>query len=515
MEKLLGPLSEQRKKNMDSQSSKNITRFALWQFFSTVAAVLLLGSVWISLSDKNKEEAYNAPLQQALSLISDSQEIIRPSQSLNVEFEKHVQAILTSMTVLVEDKTSLSAALNVRLGELKTDMETVLTEKENGVALWSKLGNINKLLGSKTNSVPAKDFLSALQQWAAVFQGLTGDTPRTWGQIIESHPAWTRVMSSLQTLQDESQSTNSKNAKAAKEILSMLTASAPMTAIEMHSQALEKLLQARSRLEKNLSQPFTAEEVASARPWGWHRLGYPSDPGQGLLIVAGLLLVSLVLGWSGRPRLIGQAKHSENAPTPQTRQDLLAHKEWLGLLLHQREEAESALAHLLEAGNKLGEVMLQSHEPLFQLIWQAQNQSPIETHEQHHLKKALIAQTQLHEEVQRLQEKLINVHLQFCQGTHQDNLMYDLAYLADAFKGLLESTEQIGHLLQKGVQPATNAIERPQPDDQFAERLDAWRTQLREVTRELNEAQTLLEKSLKTVQHEEPRASVFDLDLAR
>ncbi len=38
---------------------------------------------------------------------------------------------------------------------------------------------------------------------------------------------------------------------------------------------------------------------------------------------------------------------------------------------------------------------------------------------------------------------------------------------------------------------------------------------IREVTRQMNEAQTLLGKSLKMVQHEEPRASVFGPDVTR
>ncbi len=500
---------------MVSQPSKNITRIAFWQVVCTVAALLLLGSVWIALSEKNKEAATTSPLQQVLSWTADAQDLIRPSQALNTEFEKHLQAALQNLSVWVDDNSPLPPALKVKLSGYKTEMETLLAEKGNVMGLGTQLGGTTKLQGIKTNSVAGKDFLSALQQWTVLFQGVTETSPPTWEHITQSQAAWMRVASSLQTLQQEAQSANAKNAKIANELLSVLKSVAAWPAIESHAQALDKLLQARARLEQGLSQQLSAEEAAVTRPFGWHRLGYPADPLQGLWIAAGLLLASLTLGWSVRTRPIMEAKASDNTSPPQTRQDLLAHKEWLGLLLHQREEAELALAHLVEAGNKLGEVMLESHEPLFQLIWEAKNQAPIETHEQNHLKQASVVQTQLHEEVQRLQEKLINVHLQFCQGSHQDNLMYDLAYLADAFKGLIGTTEQISRILQQGAQPAADATSRPQPDEKFAERLDAWRAQLREVTRQMNEAQTLLGKSLKMVQHEEPRASVFGPDVTR
>lgn len=484
------------------------SRLGLWQTLCTLATLLIVGSVWIAQSTRNQLSSTTSPLGQTLSLMATSQALVQPTQALNADFDQSLQATLQSVTTLVDAPAPLPPVLKTKLGALKTELAALQVETEKAAQTLLKPAGMIKLLNGKSSTTASKALLPALQQWASTVPD-AADTAPTWAQLTQSQTAWTQVMSAVQTLQAEAQNSSSKNVKLAKDVLASFATVAPLHAMEAHTQVLDTLLQAHNQLVKSLSQPLTSEELAAAHPWDWRRLGYPAEPTQGLLLAAGLLLFNLALGHVARQAVLTEKAPSSDTHGPVPAQDLLAHRQWLSLLLHQREEAESAMAHLLEASDKLGQVQLESHVPLFQLIWQAQSQTPTLTHEQQHLQQASSAQRLLQEEVQRLQEKLINVHLQFCQGAHQDNLMYDLAYLSEAVKGLQASAEQVSQILNQGAHPPADAAQRPQPDQAFAERLDAWRAQLRDVKRQLNEAQSLLEKSLKNVAREESPASVF------
>ena len=482
-------------------------RWAMWQLVCTLGALLILISVWVAHDNASATAATDSPTHPVLSAWIQAQELLPADQTLNAGYDTRLQDTLEKLSVLADEKSTPNDALLSRLRQVKAALQALQTAKDQAAKDMVSPTRVTPVLQNKASSAAGKELWTALNTWTRSLQGATELSQSDWTQLSESQAAWATVTAAWPALEDEVQRAASKSVKGPKEFMASLTAALPPASLEAHTQALHALLQARTQLEQSLTPPPTAQELAAARPWNWRRLGFPAAPQQGLLWATVLLVASLACGWAARRFAPRVTASPTDLPPTVSAQDRLAHKQWLSLLLHQREEAESALAHLQAAGDQLGEVLLASHEPLFQLIWQAQTQTPTLTHAQAHLQQASAAHHLLLDDVQRLTEKLVNVHLQFCQGTHQDNLMYDLAYLAEAFKGLQTATEQLGHILAQGAQPV--AEPGPRPDQAFAERLDAWRAQLHQVTRQLHEAQASLEKSLKNATDEAPRASVF------
>lgn len=199
----------------------------------------------------------------------------------------------------------------------------------------------------------------------------------------------------------------------------------------------------------------------------WHP-PYPIDLPLSLVVAAMLTLASSVL-WHLFAR--------------QVRQEAMAgRKQWLKLLLVQRQEVETALQKLVASHTHVSEVIAASDQPRLQEIWTDVASHARDVHSEQ-LASALAMQASLSAGLEDLSGHMRGLQIQFSQGAHQNQLIYQLHDVLSSFETLISQSNTAWSQLSKlqAHQPHALAGQDMQPEQQF----EAWRQNLRALQKQL------------------------------
>ena len=214
----------------------------------------------------------------------------------------------------------------------------------------------------------------------------------------------------------------------------------------------------------------------------WH-VAYPVDWAASL--VTALVLVILMGGlW----QLQG---------TQVLQEERMARKQWLKLLMVQRQEVEAALHQLLATHERVTQVISESDQPQLQQIWTdvvlhahrvdaERMSSPLEA--------ALSNQASLNEDMAQLAQQMRNLQIQFSQGAHQSQLMYRLHDVLASLQYLLAQSESTWLNLSqaRADQLAHRQASNTPADAQF----EAWRHNMRLLQKQLRAVEQSLRSGL-------------------
>jgi hypothetical protein len=214
----------------------------------------------------------------------------------------------------------------------------------------------------------------------------------------------------------------------------------------------------------------------------WH-LAYAVDWAPSLVLA---LLLGVVMG--GLWQLHG---------TQVLREERMARKQWLKLLMVQRQEVEAALHQLLATHASVTQVISESDQPQLQQIWTdvvlhahrvdaERLSSPLEA--------ALSSQASLNADMEQLAQQMRNLQIQFSQGAHQSQLMYRLHDVLTSLQSLLAQSQSTWLSLSqaRADQLAHRQASNIPADTQF----DAWRHNMRLLQKQLRAVEQSLRSGL-------------------
>lgn len=212
----------------------------------------------------------------------------------------------------------------------------------------------------------------------------------------------------------------------------------------------------------------------------WH-LPYPLDLPSSLSVAIMLTLSS----WGFWHFFSRQALRDEQA----------SRKKWLMLLLVQRQEVETALNELTAAHTKVSEVISESDQPRLQQIWTDVVMHAKRTHADQlttPLASAMSTQSSLTTGLQTLTEDLRNLQIQFNQGAHQNQLIYQMHEALTTLHMLIGQSNTAWENLSRAYSDRQNHLlsQDTTPEQQF----ETWRQHLRALQKRLR----LIEQSLRT-----------------
>jgi uncharacterized protein YoxC len=146
-----------------------------------------------------------------------------------------------------------------------------------------------------------------------------------------------------------------------------------------------------------------------------------------------------------------------------------------------------------------------------QLALSTPAESPPKTMEAQAWNSALRMQSELESDLNLLREKLLNIHLQFCNGQTHENLVYDLAFTTEAVQTVFNTARDLGRsvaLLKDNLQQVEVAR-----DSQVVESVMAQVNGLRNSTKRIALSLQELSGRLQVAVEDVPEGRRFEADL--
>jgi 3-dehydroquinate dehydratase len=178
-------------------------------------------------------------------------------------------------------------------------------------------------------------------------------------------------------------------------------------------------------------------------------------------------------------------------------EERMSRKQWLKLLIVQRQEIETALLQLLATHTSVTQVISESDQPQLQQIWTdvvlhahrldaERLSSPLEA--------ALSSQASLNAEMEQLAQQMLNLQIQFSQGAHQSQLVHRLHEVLASLKSLLVQSQSTWQSLSqaRADQLAHRQATNIPADAQF----EAWRHSMRLLQKQLRAVEQSLRSGL-------------------
>jgi hypothetical protein len=120
-------------------------------------------------------------------------------------------------------------------------------------------------------------------------------------------------------------------------------------------------------------------------------------------------------------------------------------------------------------------------------------------------------QTEIESDLNLLREKLLNIHLQFCNGQTHENLVYDLAFTTEAIQTVCGTAQDLGRsvaVLKDNLQQ----VEVPNDDQELVAliaQVNGLRTTAKRIALSLQDLSGRLQVSVEDV----PKGRRFEADL--
>lgn len=198
------------------------------------------------------------------------------------------------------------------------------------------------------------------------------------------------------------------------------------------------------------------------------------------LVVALVLGLGSVLFWELDTH---QSTHSEQA----------GQRQWLKLLLVERQEVESALAQLRSLHSEVTALIHQSDQPRLHQIWRdvvLRTHSAESEYIRDPLESALSMQATQNQGLDELTQQLRSLQIAFSHGTHQTQLIYQLHDAMTALQPLVSDSKKAWTILSRVCeehQAHSRSLESL-PDQQF----EMWRQTLRSLQKQLRTVENSL-----------------------
>lgn len=519
----------------------------IWSWLSGFIWLLtlaVLGSIWIGLNfqapppDKSQEKMASAHAQ-ALSTVAQLTTLLAPEQELTSDMFQQLAGISAPLTEFAQmaatatrispesaDTQTWPGRINALVVDLKVlnegqaSLDDYFTLRNTLIGLYKPKGTLNPK--QMADASAARGFYTAAMDWVnvtvlpvalpAANASLTGSSvplttvvPKlTWAHMAKGQPIWREINTQLDALEAEAkQSEDPTRAKMAKETLSLLAKNDSMQAIRKADDAWSKMMAAQDRLKTATSQlPSEPQVILPPPPWDWSRLAFPGSSAQGLLLGMGLLMLSLLV----------------NAVAFVVRRNHLRalSERWLTVTRQLESAVRTVDAPLANAVQRI-DAMSTEFGPVLEklkVMQQALNtpiESPAKTMEAQAWNALLRMQTEIESDLNLLREKLLNIHLQFCNGQTHENLVYDLSFTTEAIQTVCGTAKDLGRsvaVLKENLQQ----VEIPNDDQALVAliaQVNGLRNSAKRISLNLQDLSGRLQISVEDV----PKGRRFEADL--
>lgn len=439
-------------------------RVSLWSAVSLLCmsmAMLVMCSVWLGTvfglpppdSAQEKMLQDHAPAVEAAGLLG---RYLGNEQELNAEFferlsvlrlplEKFAQTSASGLHADAQSRDSKNwpGRANLILDDLKILLDAkeslleVLNLRESVIALYKPKGAVNPLRFPELSAT--RGFYLTSLEWAQATTPDLSAPKMTWGLLAKGKPAWRQLNSQVAALAVEAKlEDDTGRGKIAQDLLFSLDKNKLLQQIHsvdvMWSQAWLARDRVRALVEK---LPPIPTAIPQSTPWTWGRFAYPGGTTEGVSVGAALLLLAFVLQCGGM--------------LARRRQLRLLATRWLTLTQKLENAVRGVDVPLVNAAIRI-EALSVDFSPLQDQLRQLrQSIQKVPAHqsiESDAWAHAARMQLDLESELTLLREKLLNIHLQFCGGTTRENLVYDLAFTAEAVDTISHSARDLGRSIE-------------------------------------------------------------------
>ena len=509
-----------------------------------LVTIAVLSSVLIGLNfeapppDKSQEKMASAHAQ-AVSTVNNLNAMLAPDQELTLEL---VQQLADASAPLTEFAQTVATATRVspdspdtqtwpgKINALVADIK-VVSEGQDSLGeyfslrttllgLYKPKGPINPK--SMAEGSAAKGFFTAAMDWVNVAvlpialpatnpnltappALLNADAPKlTWAHLAKGQPIWREINAQLDALDAEAKQTEDPaRAKLAKETLALLAKNDGLQSIRKADEAWSKMLAAQDRLKTAVSQlPVEPQVVIASPPFDWSRLAFPGTSSQGLMLGLGLMVLSLAVNLAG---YVARRNHLRDLS-----------ERWLSVT-RQLEAAVRTVDVPLNNAIQRIDALHSEFGPIVDKLKTMQQalstpvESPAKTMEAQAWNALLRMQTEIESDLNLLREKLLNIHLQFCNGQTHENLVYDLAFTTEAIQTVCGTAQDLGRsvaVLKDNLQQ----VEVPNDDQELVAliaQMNGLRTTAKRIALSLQDLSGRLQVSVEDV----PKGRRFEADL--
>ena len=521
----------------------------VWSWLSGLvwlATVALLISVWIGINfeapppDKSQEKI-TAAHAQTVSAVANLNALLGPDQELKSELVQQLAAFsaplsefgrLAATSLRIAPDSSDTQTWPGKINGMVADLQVVnegqaslgeyFALRDALVGIFKPKGPINPKQMAEGSA--ARGFYTATIEWAnlAVMSSVppaaspapspaalpvlaTGAEPKlTWASLAKGQALWREINAQLDALEQEAKQTeDAARAKVAKEVLALLTKNEGIQNIRKADDAWSKILAAQDRLKTSASQlPPEPKAVLASPAWHWSRLAFPGSSSQGLTAGLCLLLLSLALHVAG---YVARRNHL-NALS----------ERWLSVTQELEAAIRTVDAPLANAVQRT-EALSAEFGPILeklkslQLALSTPTESPPKTMEAQAWNSALRMQSELESDLNLLREKLLNIHLQFCNGQTHENLVYDLAFTTEAVQAVFNTARDLGRsvaLLKDNLQQVEEARDSHELESVMVQ-VNGLRNATKRIALSLQELSDRLQVAVEDV----PEGRRFEVDL--
>ena len=521
----------------------------VWSWLSGLvwlATVALLISVWIGINfeapppDKSQEKITVAH-GQTVSAVANLNALLGPDQELKSELVQQLASFsaplsefgrLAATSLRIAPDSSDTQTWPGKINGMVADLQVVnegqaslgeyFALRDALVGIFKPKGPINPKQMAEGSA--ARGFYTATIEWAnlAVMSSAppaaspgpspaalpvlaTGAEPKlTWASLAKGQALWREINAQLDALEQEAKQTeDAARAKVAKEVLALLTKNEGIQNIRKADDAWSKILAAQDRLKTSASQlPPEPQAVLASPAWHWSRLAFPGSSSQGLTAGLCLLLLSLALHLAG---YVASRNHLKALS-----------ERWLSVTQELEAAIRTVDAPLANAVQRT-EALSAEFGPILeklkslQLALSTPTESPPKTMEAQAWNSALRMQSELESDLNLLREKLLNIHLQFCNGQTHENLVYDLAFTTEAVQTVFNTARDLGRsvaLLKDNLQQVEEARDSHELESVMVQ-VNGLRNATKRIALSLQELSDRLQVAVEDV----PEGRRFEVDL--
>lgn len=512
---------EARKLSDKLQSHAHGGVWFLLSMLSLCLATVLMLSVWLGTvfepprTDPSQEKMVqdHAKAVEAIGklavYLSDDQELtaelFEQFSALRVPLEKFAQTSAKGLHADAQsrDPGSWPGRANLMLDDLKILLNAkepllnVLSLRESLIKLYKPKGPVNPLRFPELSAT--RGFYLTSLEWAQAVMPDVSAPKMTWALLAKGKTSWRQLNSQVAALDAEVKlEDDTGRGKIAQDLLASLSQNDLLQQIRnsefLWTQAW--LAQGRMLISVDKLPPLPQTEPAPV-DWTWGRLAYPGSTAEGVrasVVSVFLALVFTLLGYfARRRRLLGLSD------------------QWLSLTQKFENAVRGVDAPLVTVVARV-EALSSEFVPLMAQLralreWSQASPASRSLEEDVWVSAARM-QADLESELMLLREKLLNIHLHFCNGTTRENLVYDLAFTTEAVDTVSESARNLGRsfVLLKESLRQDKAVDNDQEMDAVIRQVDGLKNVAKRVAIHLQE----LSGRLKVAVEDVPEGRRFD-----
>jgi hypothetical protein len=519
----------------------------LWSWLSGLvwlATVAILVSVWIGIHfeapppDKSQEKMAAAHAE-TLTAVANLNALLAPDQELTTELIQQISAFSNPLSAFgqtvaaaarIPSDSSDSQTWPGKINAMVADIQALsrgqdalgpyFPLRDALLGLFKPKGTLNPKQMAEGSA--ARGFYTATIEWAnvtvlseaapapgpgpaAVPVLASGVAPKlTWASLAKGQSIWREINVQLDALEQEAKQTeDAARAKLAKEILALLAKNDGLQTIRKADDAWSKILAAQDRLKTSANPlPTEPKVVLASSPWHWSILAFPGTNSQGIFAALCMLVLSMAVNLAG---YVARRNHLQ-----------LLSKRWLNVTQELEAAIRTVDAPLVNAVQRT-EALSGEFGPILEKLKQLQQalsapiESPPKTMEAQAWNAVLRMQSELEGDLNLLREKMLNIHLQFCSGQTQENLVYDLAFTTEAIQTVFNTARDLG----RSVALLKDNLQQPEVagDNSEIEAVIAQVNGLRNTTKRISLSLQDLSGRLQVAVEDVPEGRRFDADL--